>query len=73
MNDLKHLYFRTKIDGLGTVRIKRLLDKFGSAENVVGADINELSEVENISEKTSRSILESVSRQNELENDFEEL
>ena len=44
MNDLKHLYFLSKVDGLGAVRIKRLLDRFGSAENVFNANINELVE-----------------------------
>ena len=48
MKDLKHLYFLTKIDGLGTVRIKRLLDKFGSAENVFNANLVDLTEVEKL-------------------------
>ncbi len=73
MNDLKHLYFLTKIEGLGTVRIKRLLDRFGSAENVFSAGINEISEVENISQKTANSILASGNHTEELQQDFDEL
>lgn len=72
MNDLKHLYFLSKVDGLGAVRIKRLLDRFGSAENVFNANINELVEVENISQKTAYSILDSISRQSESENEYKE-
>ncbi len=73
MKDLKHLYFLTKIDGLGTVRIKRLLDKFGSAENVFNANLNDLTEVENISSKTAISIIDSAKAHTEFENNFEEL
>ncbi|MEO8512711.1 MAG: DNA-processing protein DprA [Ignavibacteria bacterium] len=73
MKDLKHLYFLTKIDGLGTVRIKRLLDKFGSAENVFDAKPDEITEVENISGKTALSIIDSVKSHTEFENNFEEL
>jgi DNA processing protein len=57
MTDLKHLYFLTKIEGLGSVRIKRLIEKFGSAENVFGASAREISAIENISEKTAELIL----------------
>lgn len=73
MKDLKHLYFLTKIDGLGSVRIKRLLDKFGTAENVFNVGYDELSEIENISRKTALSILDSVNSHIEFENDFDEL
>ena len=59
MNDLKHLYFLTKIEGLGSVRIKRLIDKFGTAENVFGASAREISYLENFSSKTAEMILAS--------------
>jgi len=73
MNDHKHLYFLAKIDGLGTVRIKRLLDRFGSAEAVFNADLSELAEVENISQKTAYSILDSVKDHKDLEFQHEEI
>jgi len=57
MNDLKHLYFLTKIEGLGSVRIKRLIEKFGTAEKVFEATAREISSVENISSKTAEVIL----------------
>lgn len=73
MNDHKHLYFLTKIDGLGTVRIKRLLDRFGSAEAVFNADLSDLAEVENISQKTAYSILDAVKDHKDLEFQYEEI
>jgi len=59
MKDFKYIYFLTKVDGLGSVRVKRLLEKFNSAENVFDASVEELSEVENISSKTAESVLKS--------------
>lgn len=59
MDELKHLLFLTRIDGLGTVRIRRLLEKFGNAEAVFNASHKELSEIENISDKTAVAILNS--------------
>ncbi len=70
MNDFQHLYYLTKVDGLGSVRIKRLLDKFSSAERVFEATIGEISQVENISEKTARSILNTADNFPELENEY---
>src|SRR4030095_9561390 len=57
MNDFRYLYYLSKIDGLGAVRIKRLLERFGSAENVFSSGAGELSEAENISIKLADSIL----------------
>lgn len=70
MNDLKYLYFLTKVDGLGSVRIKRLLDKFSIAASVFEASIKEISEVENISEKTAGTILASTGRFADFEDDY---
>jgi len=56
MEDFKDLYFLTKVDGLGSVRIKRLIDKFGSPGNVFNSTVSELCEVENISVKTAEII-----------------
>ncbi|MCI0448608.1 MAG: DNA-processing protein DprA [Chlorobi bacterium] len=57
MNDFKYLYYLTKVDGLGSVRIKRLLEKFNSPEEVFNSAAAELAEVENISIKTAGEIL----------------
>lgn len=73
MNDLKYLYFLTKVEGLGSVRIKRLLDKFSDAGSVFEASVKEISEVENISEKTAGSILNSAKHFAEFESDYESL
>jgi len=72
MNELKHLLFLTQIEGLGAVRTKRLIDKFGSAENVFSAEPAELAEIENISAKSARFILDSYKGFNEFDNTFDE-
>lgn len=59
MKDFRYLYYLTKIDGLGSVRIKRLIDKFGSAESVFSASQAELAETDNISIKLAGQILRS--------------
>lgn len=73
MKDFKYLYFLTRVDGLGSVRVKRLIDKFKSAENVFGASAIELAEVENISIKTADEVLKTRQAFNELENEYLEL
>ena len=60
MNDFRYLYYLTRIDGLGSVRIKRLLDKFGNAKNVFDSSARELADVENISSKLADSVIRSV-------------
>lgn len=73
MNDLKHLYFLTKIEGLGSVRIRRLIEKFGSAENIFGTSAREISSVENISSKTAEFILASFREFNGIEDEYNRL
>jgi DNA processing protein len=73
MKDFRFLYYLTRIDGLGSVRIKRLVDKFGAAEDVFGASVKELSEVENISAKSAEVILSSRRRFEEMESDYNAL
>lgn len=72
-NSLKHLLFLSGIEGLGSVRIKRLTDKFGSAENVFNASPAELASVENISDKTAGLILNSYRRLKDFDDSFNEL
>ena len=73
MNNLKHLFFLTKIEGLGSVRIKRLLDKFSSAENIFNSSVKQLREVENISEKTAALILSSYKLFKDFDEEFDSL
>lgn len=72
MNELKHLLFLTQIEGLGAIRTKRLIDKFGSAENVFNAAPAELAEIENISDKTAMLILNSYSGFKQFDDTFDE-
>jgi DNA processing protein len=70
MKDLKYLFYLTKVEGLGSVRIKRLTEKFMYAEDVFGASVKGLSLIENISEKTAESILRTSDRFPELEKEY---
>lgn len=72
MNELKHLLFLTQIEGLGAIRTKRLIDKFGSAENVFNTAPAELAEIENISDKTAMLILNSYSGFKQFDDTFDE-
>ncbi|NOS84859.1 MAG: DNA-protecting protein DprA [Ignavibacteria bacterium] len=73
MNELKHLLFLTKIDGLGSVRIKRLIDRFKTALGVFDASAKEISEVENIGEKTAKLILNSFDSYSEFDPYYNQL
>lgn len=73
MNDFKYLYYLTKVDGLGSVRIKRLLEKFNSPEEVFNTTAAELAEVENISIKTAGEILSFKKGFPEIEKEYSAL
>jgi len=73
MKDFRYLYYLTKVEGLGSVRIKRLIEKFGSAENVFSAGIAELAETDNISIKLAGTILQSQVNFVDLTIEYDEL
>lgn len=64
-DEIKHFLFLANIEGLGTIRIKRLIEKFKSAVNIFNSSIDELASVENISPKTAKSILKSYENFND--------
>lgn len=72
-NSLKHLLFLSGIEGLGSVRIKRLTDKFGNAENVFNAAPAEIASVENISDKTAMQIINSYGNIKDFDKPFNEI
>jgi len=72
MDELKHLLFLTRIDGLGAVRIKRLIEKFGNAGNVFNASHKEIAEIENISERSANAILNSFKSFDEFDPVYDE-
>ncbi len=72
-DDFKYTYFLTKVDGIGSVRIKKLLDKFGSARNVFESSANELKQVEGISLKNAESILRFCRNSDNQLKDYEKL
>jgi DNA processing protein len=57
MNYFKDLYYLTKADGLGSVRIKNLLEEFEEPCAVLNASRKALTKVEGISGKTADTIL----------------
>jgi DNA processing protein len=57
MKDFKHIYYLMRTDRLGPVRVKNLIDEFGSAEKVFSADLGQLISVEGIEEGLARAIL----------------
>lgn len=61
MTDFKYLYFLTKVDGLGAIRIKKLLETYGNAKNVFDLTAQEIIKNEGLSHKTAESIVSSKS------------
>ncbi len=59
MQDFRYLYYLTKVEGLGSVRIKKLLEHFQNAENVFHASVNEITSIDGFSNKTAESVLRS--------------
>jgi DNA processing protein len=70
MKDFRYLYYLTRVEGLGSVRIKYLLERFGNAENVFGASQKDICDVENISDKTAESVLNAQSRFDDYSKDY---
>ncbi|MFI5144549.1 MAG: DNA-processing protein DprA [Ignavibacteria bacterium] len=56
MSNFRTVYYLTKVEGLGPVRIKKLLETFKCPDAVFDAPAKELIQVEGISEKIIRSI-----------------
>lgn len=57
MIDFKYLYFLNKVEGLGTIRIKRLLETYGKAQNVFDLTVQDIIKIDGISHKTAESIV----------------
>lgn len=71
MDDFKYIYFLTKAEGLGSVRIKKLMDVFKEPEIIFKASYNELISVEGISHSTAKAIRKQYAGADNLESDFE--
>src|SRR5258706_5771569 len=57
MRDIRFTYYLTKIEGLGSVRIKKLLEKFHNAESIFGSSVKEITSIEGFSSKIAENIL----------------
>lgn len=56
MNDLYYLLKVLSVPGVGNQRVRKLVQKFGTAKSVLDSDIPELCRVDFIDEKTARNI-----------------
>jgi DNA processing protein len=56
MEDFRYIYYLTKAEGLGPVRIRKLIDFFGEPENIFKASIGELVNIDGINRKTADSL-----------------
>lgn len=73
MQDFRYLYYLTGVEGLGPVRIKKLLEHFGSSEEIFSAGVKELTAIDGFSTKTADSILSSRNDVDKLEKKYDEL
>lgn len=73
MKDFKYIYYLTKVDGLGSVRIKSLLDKFGKAQNVFESSIDEIVRTDGVSHKTAGAILQSREHFSDFDKEYSEI
>ncbi|MGH2575854.1 MAG: DNA-processing protein DprA [Ignavibacteria bacterium] len=70
MKDFRHLYYLTRIEGLGPIRIKRLLEKFGSAEKVFEIGSEDLVSTDGIDTGIAKAILNQRLDLKALEKDY---
>lgn len=59
MDDFRYLYYLNSVEGLGTVRIRKLLDAFGNASNVFESSSSGIEQIDGFSKKTASAILRS--------------
>ena len=57
MRDFRYIYFLTSVEGLGSVRIKKLLETFSNPEDIFSLSLNELASVDGISQRLAESII----------------
>ncbi len=67
MRDFRYLYYLTKVERLGSVRIKKLLEVFGSAEDVFGASVSQIAGIDGFGKKAAEAILRTESAFDEYE------
>ena len=73
MSNFRTVYNLTKVEGLGPVRIKKLLDVFKSPDAVFDAPAKELIRVEGISDKIIRSIRQAIRNKDEMESHLDKI
>ena len=71
--NLKHIYFLTRVKNLGDVRIKKLLSVFEDPREIFGLSQSELSKIDGIERIIAGDILRATERMQEYEENFEKL
>lgn len=71
--NLKHIYFLTRVKNLGDVRIKKLLSVFEDPREIFGLSQSELSKIDGVERIIAGDILRATERMQEYEEDFEKL
>ena len=57
INNLKYLFLLSKINNLGNVRIRNILNKFPYDKSIFEASINEIKFIEGINDNVAKDIL----------------
>jgi len=73
MVDFKDLYFLNKVEGLGAIRIKKLLETYGKAKNVFDLTVQDIIKNEGFSNKTAESIVHSRKNFDNYEQGYSQL
>jgi DNA processing protein len=62
MDEVNNLLCLNNVDGIGSQRIRRLINRFQSVENVFKSNVRDLCEVEGIDDKTAEKIIHGANR-----------
>jgi DNA processing protein len=73
MESFRYIYYLTKAEGLGPVRIRKLIDFFGEPENIFSASCEELAKVDGVNRKTVESIVSLKKNIHAVEKEFSSL
>ncbi len=73
MKDFKYLYFLNKADGLGAVRIRKLIETYSNAENVFELTRSEIISNDGLSHKIADSLIDTKKNFDILEKEYSAL
>jgi DNA processing protein len=73
MDSFRFIYYLLNAEGLGTVRIKKLIDVFKDPEIIFKASYNELVNVDGISHSTAKAIRKCYSQEDKLSESYDRM